>query len=321
MSMTTARNQIAIRGKGIIVYFNRYKLLYLFLLWPIIHQILFSYIPMYGITIAFKDYKISRGILNSPWIGFENFSKVFSDPYFLRALKNTLRLSVLSLAIGFPFPIIFSLLLNELDNQRFKRLAQTVSYLPHFLSWIVVAGFIYRLLSTQNGAINIRLVKLGVLSEPKDFLTNKGCFTPIFLISRIWKEMGWSSILYLAAISGIDLAQYEAAQIEGASRLQRARYITLPGIMPTVTIVLLLNIGSLMIVSFDQIFNLYSPSTYSVADVISTFVYRKGLTESKYSFATAVGLFQNTVGLVLILFGNALSKKFSGQDSLGSFLF
>lgn len=321
MSMTTARNQIAIRGKGIIVYFNRYKLLYLFLLWPIIHQILFSYIPMYGITIAFKDYKISRGILNSPWIGFENFSKVFSDPYFLRALKNTLRLSVLSLAIGFPFPIIFSLLLNELDNQRFKRLAQTVSYLPHFLSWIVVAGFIYRLLSTQNGAINILLVKLGVLSEPKDFLTNKGCFTPIFLISRIWKEMGWSSILYLAAISGIDLAQYEAAQIEGASRLQRARYITLPGIMPTVTIVLLLNIGSLMIVSFDQIFNLYSPSTYSVADVISTFVYRKGLTESKYSFATAVGLFQNTVGLVLILFGNALSKKFSGQDSLGSFLF
>ena len=321
MSMTTARNQIAIRGKGIIVYFNRYKLLYLFLLWPIIHQILFSYIPMYGITIAFKDYKISRGILNSPWIGFENFSKVFSDPYFLRALKNTLRLSVLSLAIGFPFPIIFSLLLNELDNQRFKRLAQTVSYLPHFLSWIVVAGFIYRLLSTQNGAINILLVKLGVLSEPKDFLTNKGCFTLIFLISRIWKEMGWSSILYLAAISGIDLAQYEAAQIEGASRLQRARYITLPGIMPTVTIVLLLNIGSLMIVSFDQIFNLYSPSTYSVADVISTFVYRKGLTESKYSFATAVGLFQNTVGLVLILFGNALSKKFSGQDSLGSFLF
>jgi putative aldouronate transport system permease protein len=276
---------------------------------------------MYGITIAFKDYKISRGILNSPWIGFENFSKVFSDPYFLRALKNTLRLSVLSLAIGFPFPIIFSLLLNELDNQHFKRLAQTVSYLPHFLSWIVVAGFIYRLLSTQNGAINILLVKLGVLSEPKDFLTNKGCFTPIFLISRIWKEMGWSSILYLAAISGIDLAQYEAAQIEGASRLQRARYITLPGIMPTVTIVLLLNIGSLMSVSFDQIFNLYSPSTYSVADVISTFVYRKGLTESKYSFATAVGLFQNTVGLVLILFGNALSKKFSGQDSLGSFLF
>lgn len=296
-------------NKTLISQMKKYYPFYLFLIPALVIVILFSYAPMYGIIIAFKDFKMARGILGSEWVGFAHFQKIFSDPNFYRVLFNTIRLSVLSLVTSFPVTIIFALLVNELMNMKFKRVVQTITYLPHFLSWVVVGGFVYQLLSPSNGLINSILVSLGVIDKSIYFMVEQDMFTPIFLITNLWKSTGYSIVIYLAAIAGIDQGLYEAAIIDGANRFQRVLYVTLPALAPTICTLLILNISSLMSVGFDPIFNLYNPATYPTADVIATYVYRKGMVEAQYDLTTAIGLFQNVVGVILILFSNWLARK------------
>lgn len=296
-------------NKTLISQMKKYYPFYLFLIPALVIVILFSYVPMYGIIIAFKDFKMARGILGSEWVGLAHFQKIFSDPNFYRVLFNTIKLSVLSLVTSFPVTIIFALLVNELMNMKFKRVVQTITYLPHFLSWVVVGGFVYQLLSPSNGLINSILVSLGVLDKPIYFMVEQDMFIPIFLITNLWKSTGYSIVIYLAAIAGIDQGLYEAAIIDGANRFQRVLYVTLPALAPTICTLLILNISSLMSVGFDPIFNLYNPATYPTADVIATYVYRKGMVEAQYDLTTAIGLFQNVVGVILILFSNWLARK------------
>jgi len=217
----------------------------------------------------------------------------------------------LNVIIVFPLTIVFALLINEMANLKFKRVVQTISYLPHFLSWVVISGFIYQMLSPQSGFINVLLTKLSIIPEPVNYMVSKQWFTLIYLISSIWQGIGWGTIIYLSAIAGIDLLQYESAQLDGANRFQKAIYITLPGIVPTITVLLILKIGSMMNVGFEQIFNLYNPSTYEVADVIDTFVFRKGIIDSRYDYSTAVGLFQNVIGFILLMMSNYFAKRFN----------
>lgn len=282
---------------------------YVFLLLPLIQVIVFNYFPIYGIQIAFKDFKMRRGILGSEWVGMEHFEKMFSDPTFYRVLFNTLRLSILNMVTIFPITIVFALMMNEVNNAKFKRVTQTITYLPHFLSWVVVGGFVYQILSPSHGFVNAMLIRLGILEKPIYFMIQKEAFTPIYLIASIWKELGWSIIIYLAAIAGIDPSLYESAVIDGAGRLQKALHITIPAILPTISTLLILRLGSLVNVGFDAIFNLYNEGTYEVADVISTYVYRRGLQDAKYDYTTAIGLFQNVVGFVLVIGGNLIAKK------------
>jgi putative aldouronate transport system permease protein len=259
---------------------------------------------------------MARGILGSSWIGFEHFKEVFNDFFFFRVLKNTIRLGFLNIALGFPLTIIFALLLNEMINLRLKRIVQTISYLPHFLSWVIIAAFVYQLLSPYSGFVNVLLVKLGIIEKPVNFIVFKQWFTPIYLISGMWQSIGWGTIIYLASIAGIDISQYESATIDGANRFQKAIHITLPGIASTITVLLILRVGRFLVVGFDQIFNLYNPMTYEVADVISTFVFRKGILDARYDYSTAVGLFQNVIGMVLLLITNAIAKRLNDYSIL-----
>ncbi len=289
--------------------YKKYLPFYIFLLLPLAQVIIFNYLPMYGVQIAFKNFIIKRGIVGSEWVGLAHFAKMFGDKVFYRVLYNTLYLSILSLVIVFPLTIIFALMMNEVQNVRFKRISQTITYLPHFLSWVVVGGFVYQILSPSTGIVNAILVKLGIFNKPLYFMIQKKMFVPIYLITSIWKELGWSIIIYLAAIAGIDPSLYESAVIDGASRFRKVLHITLPCIMPTISTMLILRLGSLMSVGFDPIFNLYNSATYEVADVISTYVYRRGLVDMKYDYTAAIGLFQNVVGLILVLTGNWISRK------------
>ncbi|MDI9521195.1 MAG: ABC transporter permease subunit [Bacillota bacterium] len=282
---------------------------YLFLLLPLIQVIIFNYLPMYGIQIAFKDFKMRRGIMGSSWVGFEHFERMFNDKTFYRVLFNTLKISFLSLIVNFPLTIIFALMMNEVKHARFKRVTQTITYLPHFLSWVVVGSFVYQILSPSSGIINALLVKFGLIDNPIYFMIKKEYFVPIYLIVSVWKGLGWSIVIYLAAIAGIDTSLYEAASIDGAGRLRQVLSITLPSIMPTIATMLILSLGSLLNVGFDAIFNLYNEGTYEVADVISTYVYRRGMIDAKYDYTTAIGLFQNVASILLVLTGNWVSKR------------
>ncbi|MDO4326800.1 MAG: ABC transporter permease subunit [bacterium] len=288
---------------------KKYLPFYMFLLPAIILVILFCYMPMDGLAIAFKDYKMARGIGGSDWVGLKHFKALFSDPNFYRVLGNTLKISILTLVTTFPVTIIFTLLMNEVGNQKFKGVVQTITYMPHFLSWVVVGTFVYQLLSPTGGVVNAILVKLGVLEKPLYFMAQKEMFVPIYLITNLWKTTGYSIVIYLATIAGIDTALYEAASIDGANRFQRILYITLPAMFPTMCTMLILSIGSLVSVGFDPVFNLYNDATYQTADVISTYVYRKGMVESRYDFSTAIGLFQNVVSLALVLIANWFARK------------
>lgn len=308
MSQKIVAGDLTARGRRPRNY-KKYIPMYLFLVLPVLQVIIFNYLPMYGITIAFKDFKMRRGILGSSWVGLKHFEKLFNDPSFLRVLMNTLRLSLLSLVICFPATILYALMMNEVHSMKFKRLSQTISYLPHFLSWIIVGNFAYQILSPSNGIVNAILVRLGILKEPVYFLIKKEAFDTIFIIAELWKELGWGIVIYLAAIAEIDMSLYEAAQIDGAGRFQQALHVTIPCILPTISTLLILRLGTLMDVGFDPIFNLYNEGTYEVADVISTYVYRRGVIDSKYDYTTALGLFQNVVSLLLVLGGNWLSRK------------
>ncbi|WP_019912703.1 ABC transporter permease [Paenibacillus sp. HW567] len=286
----------------------RNKWLYLMILPVIIYYVMFQYVPMYGAIIAFKQYIPSKGILGSDWVGLKHFEEFFSSIYFFRVIKNTILLSFFNLLFGFPAPIILALLLNELKSPLFRRLTQTITYMPHFITLVVVAGII-RYFTLSDGLFNDLVAFFG--GTRTSFLQQPEAFRPIYIISEIWQQIGWGTIIYLAAISGIDQQQYEAAKIDGASKLQQIRHITLPGILPTIMIMLILALGNIMNVGFEKIILLYSASIYETADVISTFVYRKGILEFNYGYSAAVGLFNSVINFGILLLANYFSKRTS----------
>ncbi|WP_407660145.1 ABC transporter permease [Limimaricola variabilis] len=290
-------------------HFKREWQIYVLLLPTIIWFLLFLYKPMYGLQIAFKDYSIFRGIDGSPWIGFEHFRTLFDNDQFLRAIKNTVIISFFSLLFGFPAPILLALMFNEILNQTYKRTAQTIVYLPHFISTVIIAGIVMTAFSPSAGIVNTVLEWLGM--EPIYFLTRPEWFRPIFIGSGIWQEAGFQSIVYLAAIAGVNPSLYESAVVDGASRWQMMWKVTLPSILPTIIIMLIIRIGNLLEVGFELIILLYQPATYETADVINTFIYRQGLQQGQYDLAAAAGLFNAVVAFVLVMTANTISKRVS----------
>ncbi|MEM7709328.1 MAG: ABC transporter permease subunit [Pseudomonadota bacterium] len=283
--------------------------LYAMLLPTIIWLLLFLYKPMWGLQIAFKDYSIFRGIADSPWIGFEHFETLFNNDQFLRALRNTVIISFYSLLFGFPMPILLALMFNEVLNQTFRKTAQTIVYLPHFISSVIIAGIVITAFSPSAGIVNTILGWFGL--ESIYFLTKPDWFRPIFVGTGIWQEAGFQSIVYLAAIAGVSPTLYESAVVDGASRWQMMWKITIPSIMPTIIIMLIIRIGNILEVSFEMIILLYQPATYETADVVNTFIYRQGLQGGQYDFAAAAGLFNAVVAFALVMTANTISKRYS----------
>lgn len=279
----------------------------------LIWMIIFNYLPMGGIVIAFKKFKITKPIAEAPWVGFKYFQDFFQDINFADIMTNTIGISLLKLIIGFPLPIIFALLINEIRGIRFKKVSQTISYLPHFLSWVVLGGILTTWLS-KTGVINDLLMALNIIKAPISFLGEPKAFWGIVLISDIWKELGWSAILYLAAIAGVDQQIYEAATVDGANKLQKIWFITLPSITGTIAIMLILQISGLLNSNFDQILILKNQVNISRSQVIDTYVYQVGMTQGNYSYATAVGLFKSVIALFLLLIANKSSKKLLGRS-------
>ncbi|MGN7296794.1 ABC transporter permease [Ferdinandcohnia sp. SAFN-114] len=289
------------------VRMKKMKMLYIMMLIPMGMLFLFHYIPMYGILIAFKSFSPGLGIWDSPWNNFEHFKRLFSDFLFLRALQNTVVISLLKIIVVFPAPIIFAILLNEITNEKFKKVSQSISYLPHFMSWVILSAMVIEVFSPQRGIINFFITLVG--GEPINFMSDKTAFIPILILTDMWKEIGWGAIIYLATIASIDPQLYEAADMDGAGRFHKMIHITLPSIMPMVIILFILRLGSVLNAGFDQILNLYNPLVYEVADIIDTYVYRSGLEQFQFDYATAVGLFKNVVGIVLILSANAIIRR------------
>jgi putative aldouronate transport system permease protein len=285
------------------------KALYTMFALPFIYFIIFHYIPMLGNLMAFEDYSIIKGFFGSKWVGLKYFDQFLYDPYFWTVVRNTLLINFYSLLFFFPAPIILALMLNELRGNLFKRLVQTVTYIPHFLSTVVVAGILVNFLST-NGLINQLIMLLG--GEAKTFMSMPGWFRTIFVGSEIWQGLGWNSIIFIAALTSIDPQLYEAATIDGANRWKKMLHVTLPGISTVISIIFLLTIGKILSVGFEKILLLYSGPTYETADVIQTFVYRRGLIDSDLSFAAAVGIFQSILAFILVISANQISKKISG---------
>lgn len=284
---------------------NRY--LCLLLLPAILCFLIFSYGPMPGIIIAFKDYQFKKGIWSSPWIGLENFQTLFQMKSFKQVFGNTLIISLYKLITGFPAPIIFALLLNEIRQVKFKKAVQTISYLPHFVSWIVLGGLFIQFLSPSTGPINIILQSMGL--NPIYFLGDPRWFRSVLVVTSMWKGFGWGSIVYLAAITNISPQLYEAADIDGAGRFRKIWSITIPEMAPVITIMLIYAVGGIVGDDFDQIFNLYNKAVYSVGDVLGTYIYRVGLVDMKYSFSTAVGLFRNVISVALVFLTNIVAKR------------
>ena len=286
--------------------FQRNKLVYLMLLPVVGYYLIFYYGPMYGAQIAFRDFEPVLGIWKSPWVGWENFKEFFNSPYFTRLIRNTLSINVLDLVLGFPAPIILALMINEIRNNYFKSTVQTISYLPHFISLVVVVGMMMDFFA-RDGLINQLLESLGV--KPVLWFQQPGIFQPLYVLSGIWQHVGWGSIIYLAAITTIDPTLYEAAQVDGAGRLRQIVHVTLPGIAPTIIILLILRLGQMMTVGYEKIILMYNPLTYSTADVISTYVFRKGILEMNYSFSSAAGLFNSVINFALLVLANRISRR------------
>ena len=287
---------------------------YLLIISPVVaYYIVFAYLPMWGSVIAFKDFGIGDTIGSAPWVGVRWFVEFFESFYFWRLIRNTLLLNVLMLVFGFPAPILFALVINELRVRWFKRSLQTVSYLPHFVSTVVVVGMMYNFLSVSHGWVNTVFVELGM--EKINFFLESRYFRSLFVGSGIWQGFGWGSIIFIATIASIDSELYEAAVIDGATRLQQMRFITIPGIMPTIVIILIFTVGNMMNIGFEKIILMYTPATYDVADVIQTYVYRQGLIELEYSFSAAVGLFNSVINFALLVGANQLARRI-GETSL-----
>ncbi len=286
--------------------------LYILILPALVYFIIFAYVPLYGLQLAFKDFQVFRGMSASPWVGLDHFRDLFSSPKFPQLLENTLLISLYRLVFGFPVPILFALLLNEVRHIWFKRGVQTITYFPHFLSWVVMAGIVINLLG-PTGIVNTMLRGWGW--DPINFLANPDLFRTNLVLTGILKEFGWGAIIYLAALPGIDPQLYESAKVDGAGKLRQIRDITLPGLRPVMAVVLVLSLGSLLDAGFDQVFMLLNGATLEVGDIIDTYVYRVGLLEANFELATAVGLFKGVVGMVMIVSANMVLRKF-GERSL-----
>jgi len=283
---------------------NRY--IYIMLIPVVIYFMIFHYVPMFGVQIAFKDFSIAKGILDSPWVGFKHFKTYFNSYYFVRLIKNTVLLSAYNIIFGFPTPILLAILINEVRSGKFKRVVQTVTYLPHFISVVIVCALLRDFFSA-DGVIN------QLFGTSINFFMREEWFRPLYVGSGIWQEIGWGSIVYLSAITGIDSALYEAAEIDGAGRFQKILYITIPCIAATITVMFIMRVGRMMTLGADKVLLMYSESTYSTADIISTFVYRKGLLEQNYSYSAAVDLVNSVVNCVLLVITNKLCKKINGN--------
>ena len=297
------------RAGRIVHHLKRDWQIYLMLLPTIVWLLLFLYKPMYGLQVAFKDYSLFRGVAGSEWIGFEHFERLLASDQFVRALRNTVVISLYSLLIAFPIPILLALMFNEILNQKYKKAAQTIVYLPHFISSVIIAGIVMTALSPSSGIVNTVIGWFGF--EPIYFLTRAEWFRPIFIGTTIWQEAGFQSIVYLAAIAGVSPTLYESAVVDGASRWQMMWKITIPAILPTIIIMLIIRIGNILEVSFEMIILLYQPATYETGDVVNTFIYRQGLQAGQYDFAAAAGLFNAVMAFILVTSANALSRRFS----------
>jgi len=298
------------RQKSKVSVFFRQWDLQLMVIPGVVIVFIFAYIPMYGVLTAFKEYNLIQGFWNSPWVGFKHFEAFFNAPDFARVIRNTLVIALLKFFIGFPAPIILALMLNEVRHYFFKRVIQTVSYLPNFLSWVIVSGFVISMLSTDNGSVNIALQNLNLIDEPINFLSIPEYFWGILVATNVWKEIGFGSIVYLAAIAGVDPSLYEAAEMDGASKFQQMYLITIPTIMPVIVIFIILAIGNLLNAGFEDILLLgANPILREVSDVIDTYVYRTGIQQLRYSYATAVGLFKSVVNVMLLVFANYMARR------------
>lgn len=286
--------------------------LYLMLIPGLVFLLIFKYTPMYGLVIAFQDFSIFRGISGSEWVGLKHFEKLMVNDQFLSVFRNTVIISVYKLIFLFPAPIIIAILLNEIRKMMFKKVVQSIIYLPHFISWVIVSGLFINLLSLNGGIVNTLVEKLG--GEPIGFFMDQNVFRPLLVVTEGWKEVGWGTIVYLAAISSIDPQLYEAAKMDGANKFQQMWHVTLPGMASTIVLMLILRLGSMLEAGTEQILVMYNPVVYNVADVIGTYVYRVGLGASDYSFSTAVGLFESVVAFTLVVTGNFICRKYLGRS-------
>ena len=288
--------------------------LYVMLLPVVIHMFVFRYGPMYGIQIAFKDFRLGSGIWGSSWVGLKHFRRLFNSPDFMLILRNSIMINVYQLVFTFPVPIILALLLNEIRRVRFKRAAQTLMYLPHFVSWVIIGGMLIEMLSPSSGVINQIIKRLGF--DPIYFMADKFWWQVMFVVSTIWKGAGWGTIIYLAAIAGVNVELYEAARIDGAGRFKQALNVTLPAIMPTVSLLLIMRMADMMDVSFEHVYMLTNTYVRSVSDVFSTYTFRMGIERMEYSYTSAIGLFQTGVNFVLLMFANNMSRRLGGSTML-----
>ncbi|MBB6635235.1 sugar ABC transporter permease [Cohnella thailandensis] len=287
-------------------YVDKKKYLYIMLIPGVLYFLIFNYVPMYGVLIAFKDFNFNKGILGSAWIGFENFRYMFGLSDFYTVFWNSLILSFLKLLFGFPFPILLAIFLNEMRSRTYQRFTQTLIYLPHFISWVIIGGILVNFLSPTWGVLNIFLGQLGI--DPIFFLADESYFRPIVVLSSIWKDSGWESIIYLAAIASVNTELYEAASMDGAGRLRRIWHITLPGIKSTIIVLLILRLGHIMNNGFEQIFVLQNQMNLGVSEVFETYAYRVGILGGRFSFGTTVGLFTSVIGLIFLLASNRIAK-------------
>lgn len=299
------------RKVGIRIWRDRY--VYLLILPGLLYFLVYRYLPMLGLVIAFKDFNPFVGILDSPWVGLKHFRTIFADAEVLRVLRNTLYISLMQILIAFPVPLILALMLNEVRNQVYKRVTQSIVYLPHFLSWVVVIGIVTIFLRSEGVINKLLLTTFGV--GPIPFLTAPGWFVPLVVLEVIWKEAGWGTVIFLAALAGVDPQLYEAAVLDGANRWRQLWHITLPALRSTLVILLILRLGSVLDTGFEQIFLMLNPFNMDVGNVLDTYVYFKGIQQADYSFASAVGIFKGVVGLVLVIGANRLAKRF-GEEGL-----
>ncbi|KRE69757.1 ABC transporter permease [Paenibacillus sp. Soil750] len=294
-------------------WFRKDFQLYLLLTLPLLYFIVFKYVPMYGAAIAFQDYSIFQGVTGSKWVGFQNFQEIFAMSQFYTVVRNTLVLNLLDLIFSFPAPIILALLLNELRVVWFKKVAQTLLYLPHFISWIIIGGLVYQMFATKGGLVNNMLNSVGIPAIP--FLTDKIKWVLVYLGTGVWQSAGWGTIIYLAALTGINKELYEAVEVDGAGRWKKMWHITLPGIRSTIVVLLIMQIGHIMTIGFERPFVMGNSLVKDYAEVISTYVYKVGLQSAQFSLATAIGLFQALIGLVFVVSANMIAKRF-GEEGL-----
>ncbi|MFC0211542.1 ABC transporter permease [Paenibacillus chartarius] len=295
------------RGAGLLRDYQLYLLIAL----PILYFVVFKYLPMYGAAIAFQDYNIFQGVTGSEWVGLDNFRQLFAMSQFYQVLRNTLMLNLLDLLVSFPAPIILALLLNELRVLWYKKFAQTLLYLPHFISWIIIGGLVYQMFATSGGLINNVIAGIGI--PPIPFLTEKNIWVLVYLAAGVWQSAGWGTIIYLAALTGINKELYEAAEVDGAGRWKKMRHITLPGIRSTIVVLLIIQLGHIMTIGFERPFVMGNTLVMDYAEVISTYVYKVGLQAAQFSLATAMGLFQALVGLFFVVLANTIAKRFGEQ--------